>query len=282
MKFRILTCLGTVVATTLFGLLTACNDEVDREAAESYRISPSAATLSADDATLLLTVEGGHPPFRWSVSDGTLGTVTGIAEVVTYTRAAKNGANIVEVRDNRDWLASVLITQTDQEQADVAVSPSSAKLSENSDTLVLIGTGKEPFTWQVADKNRGRLNATSGRSTIYTRKASGDNSVVLRDADGNVAVAKIEQPHQETESPAALSVSATPNNLATNGALSAVSVSGGTPPYSWSLVEDSIGTILSTASQGSSGIYRRDAAGDNAIIIEDDQGIQVAIVIQQP
>ena len=76
-------------------------------------ISPSTATLSANNQTLEFTASGGSGQYTWSLSApsrGTLNTTSG--KTVTYTRTASDN-NTIKVQDsvNPSASASVTITQ---------------------------------------------------------------------------------------------------------------------------------------------------------------------------
>ncbi len=68
--------------------------------------------------------------------------------------------------------------------------------------------------------------------------------------------------------------------LANNGDLTVLTVSGGTPPYSWTVSDGTKGTVSPAA--GYSTLYTRVDVGDNAAIATDSLGDYAIIVIQQP
>jgi hypothetical protein len=78
-----------------------------------------------------------------------------------------------------------------------------------------------------------------------------------------------------------LTISANPTTiLSADHQLTVLSVSGGTPPYSWSVSDLALGNV--SPSTGYSVIYTRGAQGDNAVVVQDSGGDYALIVIQQP
>ncbi|NCC51249.1 MAG: hypothetical protein EOM20_08545 [Spartobacteria bacterium] len=81
----------------------------------ALRISPGSATLDTNDVYVAFSVSGGTDPYRWSVSDDSLGGISNATSaVVTYTRTAgKYGVNVLTVEDKQKWTAVVLVTQVE-------------------------------------------------------------------------------------------------------------------------------------------------------------------------
>jgi len=118
-------------------LLTGCENNSDVEGdngepgSESMRISPTSVDLSTNGTYAVFTVVAGVPPFWWSVSDETLGTLSGTGagassttngttnvtastttQTVTYTRKPdKGGVNTIRVQDHRGWSATAVVIQ---------------------------------------------------------------------------------------------------------------------------------------------------------------------------
>jgi hypothetical protein len=77
-----------------------------------------------------------------------------------------------------------------------------------------------------------------------------------------------------------LTVSVSAGTLSADGDRATVTVSGGVPPYSWSVQDINLGNI--SANSGSSVVYTRLNAGANAVTVNDSQGHVGNAVIQQP
>jgi len=76
-------------------------------------INPSVATLNSSNTYAMLVASGGAPPYKWSISDPSLGAIpeTG-AGAITYTAvAAKQGVNVLSVVDQNNWTAQAFICQ---------------------------------------------------------------------------------------------------------------------------------------------------------------------------
>jgi hypothetical protein len=80
-------------------------------------ITPQEVTLSTNNSFASFTASGGTAPYRWEISDETLGTIPSnvVAEAVTYTVVEDTyGVNVLTVLDANDWSAAALIYQTNQ------------------------------------------------------------------------------------------------------------------------------------------------------------------------
>ena len=78
-----------------------------------------------------------------------------------------------------------------------------------------------------------------------------------------------------------LAVSANPKILNSDENMSVLSVSGGAPPYTWSILNVTKG-VLPDSHTGSNVIYMRTSPGDNAAQVTDSLGDSAWIVISQP
>lgn len=77
-----------------------------------------------------------------------------------------------------------------------------------------------------------------------------------------------------------LSVSAYPSTLSADGDKSSITVSGGVAPYNWTVQDINLGNI--SADSGTTIIYTRLNAGDNAVAVNDSQGHVGNAVLSQP
>ncbi|MFH0981196.1 MAG: PKD domain-containing protein [Planctomycetota bacterium] len=79
----------------------------------------------------------------------------------------------------------------------VAISPTSATLTNNSATVSFTASGGSgSYTWSVSAGSNGNVSPTTGSSVTYTRSTSGNNTVTVADASdsGNTASAVVTQP----------------------------------------------------------------------------------------
>lgn len=244
MKRLLPTAIALLAAPIVFSLLVGCED--DPSPGGPLVIDPADSTLWDDGATATFSVRGGDPPYAWSITDDTLGalTPTGItsAITVTYTREVKSGINTVEVKDNHGWAARATVFQNDIE---LAIDPNTHSLSEDGDKVVLRGTGgRGPYDWSLADYTRGRITIRNWREAVYTRRATGNNTVIMVDADRRTAIAVITQP-----TVAALAISPSNPSVSTNGGATVLQAVGGTEPFTWSLASGPAPTLWNPASQ---------------------------------
>lgn len=177
-------------------LICGCDDDSD-PSGNDFRIEPSAVTLSPSEETVTLTVIGGIEPMTWTAPSNGLGTVSGSGRTVTYTRTDATGASHVEVTDSQSWTATSIITQTgeEEEEAALSVSPTSATLDYDGDQVVFTASGGvEPYSWSVGDDSLGSVSWDASSTALYERKAAGENTVIVSDNEGHVALAEVTQP----------------------------------------------------------------------------------------
>lgn len=166
------------------------------------RINPVRSRIVEVDGTVSLTANGGNPPYRWSVSDTSLGSLSNSAEpAVNYRRNGVTvGVNTVFVKDSADKSSSATIEQIEVDVPDPAklrVSPSSAQLTQPSQIVTLIGAGGvPPYQWKVVDSSLGSLSNTDQSAVNYQRNGAtvGTNAVELRDSQGSLVLVPIIQP----------------------------------------------------------------------------------------
>lgn len=162
----------------------------------------------------------------------------------------------------------------------VTITPSSATVDAVGGRAVFsFNGGTAPFTWDVANSGMGTISG-SGNQGVYTAKAIGNNDVICYDRDGHAAIAKITG-SSSGSSGAALSVSASSSKLESNGSMAVLTASGGKPPYSWSVALGLLGAFEGD-NTGTSVVYVRNGAGDNAVTVTDSVGSKASIVIVQP
>ncbi len=99
--------------------LTACEDRdethpEDPAVPERLSVQPARVTLDlATETHAVFTASGGTPPYRWSVSDASLGHVADTsAGIITYTaESGAAGANVVTVQDRKGWTVEAIVLQ---------------------------------------------------------------------------------------------------------------------------------------------------------------------------
>ena len=147
-------------------------------------ISPSAARLDASGQAQL-TVNGGEPPFSWSVSNPGLGSVTSPSpnsRTATYQRSGLgSGVNTVTVRDNLSDTGTAAIVVDN-----LAISPQGATIAAGITSQAFsVQGGTPPFSWGVSDTALGTIASTGERTATYVRRTgTGTNLVIVRDSLG--------------------------------------------------------------------------------------------------
>ena len=271
--------LGSIAAmvVSLFWL-AACEDDSGVQPGDSFTIKPSGVVMGASQASVYFTAEGGHPPFNWSISDGSLGSVTGKGSQVTYTRKAVNGINVLSCLDSEGWSATTTITQQDDPVPEepipvLTVSPATANLARDGERVVFTAAGGEgQYRWSVEDTARGTVTVQDRTQALYERKAAGNNTVVLYDEEGHVAVAAVTQPNAVT-----LVVSPANVTVTTNG-LQVFTASGGTGAYAWTIITagGAKGTI--NPGVGVSTLYTSTGPGTDQLQLSDGVSTVFAVI----
>ncbi len=214
-SWRIVGVLGAMALTALF--LTACNDDdqdttgdldgyfeshpyVSDPRSSSTKIvslSPDSATVNAIGGRVVFTASGGQAPYRWDVSNGSLGSIAASGEAQGVYTASAIGANDIIVYDQDGNAALGRISGTPAAgPADMVISASPSTLTTNTAyAVVTVSGGTATFTWSVADPALGNFQGgNTGRSVIYQRRLVGDNVVSVTDGNGNRTSRVINQP----------------------------------------------------------------------------------------
>ncbi len=75
------------------------------------RMSPRSATLENDGAIAVITVEGGNPPYAWSVSDVSRGSIIEEGSISAVYQRSDSGDNVVICTDGRGRTGFAAIAQ---------------------------------------------------------------------------------------------------------------------------------------------------------------------------
>jgi ribosomal protein S11 len=192
---------------------------------------------------------------------------------VVYVRDTA-GDNTVIVTDHAGAVAIATVAQPSGAALTISAAPST--LSNNGDQSILTVSGGAPtYTWSLATGSRGTLSATTGATVIYTRSTSGNQVVTVTDSNGSVTSMTISQP-----STSSLRATAAPASLSADGAKSILTATGGNPPYTWSVGDDSLGGL--SANTGTTVTYTRNSSGGNVITVTDQDGSRYSFIINQP
>lgn len=151
----------------------------------------------------------------------------------------------------------------------LAISPASAAISIVGQEIIFTASGGDGnFHWYISDESVGGLNSHGANQCSYKCKKVGNNDVIVQDESGHYAAAHI--------TPVADTMSITPEapELEYGDLYVAFTVTGGTPPYSWTVGNASLGTISYSAATSYTAGYTAvsGAYGKNTITVKDAEG----------
>lgn len=146
-------------------------------------VTPSSATLATDGDSVVLIVAGGLPPYNWSLTDGTRGTLSSTTgSPITYTRTT-SGNNSVVLGDASGQTAVVAVSQP--ATPPLAISPATASVSTNSGSQVFTASGGlGTYTWSFVTPASGVLTPTTGANVVYTSNNGDSDGDVIQVTDG--------------------------------------------------------------------------------------------------
>ncbi|MBI2440782.1 MAG: hypothetical protein HYV35_05355 [Lentisphaerae bacterium] len=162
----------------------------------------------------------------------------------------------------------------------LALTPSFGTASIIGQTIAfVVSGGYGAYHWSVSDASVGTVASKGANMALYTAVAIGNNDVIVQDDEGHYAVAHI--------SPVVDTPGITPSAVTLkSGALYAsFTVSGGTPPYTWTSGNTSLGTVSYSAASSYVAAYTAvsGAYGVNEITVVDAEGRTAsATVTQEP
>ena len=170
-------------------------------------------------------------------------------------------------------LANVPAPTTNVPTSQLRVSPPSTTLDASQPTAPLsVSGGVPPYTWRVASASLGSVSPASGASTVYSRTATaGTNVVTATDSLGATATATVAyRPSGSVGGDFAIEPEI--RRFEAGGGRSGTYVAtNGTPPYTWRVSDETLGTLSSTT--GSTVTYNRtDKSGRNVITATDGAG----------
>ena len=161
----------------------------------------------------------------------------------------------------------------------LTITPVSATASIVGQTIAFtVSGGNGPFQWGVSEPANGKIESQGASSAVYICLVVGNNDVIVQDDSGHYAAAHISPVATDTMtiSPASVSLS--------GGALNAsFTVSGGTPPYSWTSGNTALGTVSYSASSSYVAAYTAVAGayGQNVITVVDSGGRTASATVTQ-
>jgi len=168
--------------------------------------------------------------------------------------------------------------RTDPLPTELDISPVIASIGIIGQEVVFTASGGSgSYHWSLSSEDNGAVSSRGANQCVYKCKKVGNNDVIVTDDGGQYAAAHI--------TPATDTMTVTPASAALSGSSRYVSftVTGGTPPYSWTSGNASLGTISYSASTSYTAGYTAasGAYGQNTISVRDAEGrIATASVTQ--
>lgn len=160
----------------------------------------------------------------------------------------------------------------------ISIEPSAAVVEATAGQSVTftVDGGSLPYNWQINNTDMGTLKAHGSRGVYSVREGSGANMVLVTDAGGNSASARIVQGEVGESS---LSISPAVANMPPDKATEYFTASGGQPPYRWSLSAPQLGSLQA---QGNSAVYKRGPNGGSQFVrVTDSLGHTVGAALTQ-
>ena len=170
------------------------SDPRDPNSPQDVVITPASASVSFVGQLITFDVTGGEAPYNWGAANGN-GTVARRASDTSqavYTTLTLAGNSVI-VYDARGH--SAIATVGTGSSSPLAITPSSATLTTNSQVMAFsVSGGSPPYHWAILPGANGSLNTLVGASVLYTRTNSGDNALTASDSAGGSANVVINQP----------------------------------------------------------------------------------------
>ena len=197
------------------------------------------------------------------------GTCAALALIFAAIAGCENNSDVITTDDGEGSSAFVIL-------------PGAAQLEYDETTAAFsVQGGDAPMDWSVSDDNLGEVTDTEERIVNYVRKGTteGVNEITVRDAIGRTARATVVQ--DDEGAPGRLSISPPGAIIQVVGATVTFTGKGGIPPYSWKVIDSSLGE-LSNTSQSSVNYQRTDVGpGENVLELIDSQGTLATATILQ-
>lgn len=264
---------GPAVPAAFLGLLLAlllagCEDFIAYQVWDGVpTIEPQAATLVSSE-TRTFVASGGRPPYRFAIVSGG-GELAVDGARARYTAPDSPGAAVIEVTDELGGRAQARVTvqgEAPPPPPALKIAPASADVTTGGTVDFQASGGVPPYTFSIVS-GEGTIDAESG---LYT--APGDPTeaeVQVTDAQQATARATV-QVTAPPEPPGGSPLKIFPSTVDTRTGRSIVlRASGGTPPYSFSLVSG--GGRLQPIS-GAQARYTAPASPTEAVIeVRDDR-----------
>ena len=169
-------------------------------------------------------------------------------------------------------------TREEPDKAELQIEPDSAAISIIGQSVEFTARGGEtPYTWSVGNSTMGHVTVKGWSEGVYVCDKVGNNDVIVVDSVGHSAIAHI-APKVDT-----MTVSPSSVTLVSGEYYASFTVSGGTPPYTWSSGNVSLGTVSYSAGTSYLAAYTAVAGvyGKNVITVNDSEGRTASATVTQ-
>ena len=212
---------------------------------------PYSATLSAG---------GGVTPYNWSLTAGTLppGLSLSAAGVISGTPStAANVSITIQVTDSQSparsatQTLSLVVNAATLQVATTSLANGTVAVAYNT-TLSATG-GTTPYSWSIASGSLpAGLTLSSGGVVTGTPTVAGINNLTVQVTDSGSPANTATRPFTLTmvAAPLAVTTSSLPNGSAGSAYSASLTATGGTLPYSWSIVSGALPGGLSLSAAG--------------------------------
>ncbi len=199
-------CLVPLVLTML--LAAGCEDDPDASLANQnpdtpsssvanygpsgLGIMPGSVTMGAGSSRdVQFEAVSGTPPYRWRVARSDLGSISSAGLYMATTAEGQNTITLTD-SDGRSVQASIYQANNAGSIPALSVIPAGSSLAVDKQYQITFQAtgGLPPYTWSVSSPSLGTINSAG----LYTsRTVTGDNTVTVRDSNGSLASATVEQ-----------------------------------------------------------------------------------------
>jgi hypothetical protein len=158
------------------------------------------------------------------------------------------------------------------------ISPEVATVSVVGREIVFTAAGGDGiYHWYVSNEANGEISSHGANQCSYKCLQVGNNDVIVQDGSGHYVAARV--------TPVADTMTITPSSvtLSSGARYVAFTVTGGTPPYSWTVGNASLGIISYSSSSSYTAGYTAVAGayGQNTVSVKDSEGRVASATVTQ-
>jgi hypothetical protein len=171
--------------------------------------------------------------------------------------------------------------RTDPGAAELTIDPPSYIVSYKQQHVIFtVAGGEGSYHWGVSMPQNGSISAGGANQAVYIVANVGVNTIQVQDDAGHYGAAYIVT---SSTNIGVLAVSPTSITLSGASLYASFTVSGGTPPYTWTAGNVKLGTVSYSAGTSYLASYTAVAGayGQNVITVTDSDGLLASAAITQ-